>query len=316
MKCNVHRDAFRSAAVVLVFAALIVPSAHAQMHFGGPARVPQQAGPLSLQSGAVPHQQLMPALQMPLIGPAAIGTATTTNLFAQVAIGGGYTTIFTFLNTGLDAATGNLILTGDLGAPLNASFTSPGSPSAVNSSFPISVPSGGAQLITAGPVNASDPTSTGWARVESSGGSLGGVATFQLAGPTGALTTIVGVLSAATTNAATIPVDDDLTQVTQSRSTGYAIANTGTSAINVKIVLVNPDGTISQTINPGLLNPLLPGNHIARFVWQDVSPSFVFKGSMVLIETAAQPFSVVALVFNQNLFTAIPVIPGKAPGIQ
>jgi hypothetical protein len=36
---------------------------------------------------------------------------------------------------------------------------------------------------------------------------------------------------------------------------------------------------------------------------------------MVLIEQAGQQFSVVALVQNQGLFTAIPVIPAKAPNI-
>jgi hypothetical protein len=142
------------------------------------------------------------------------------------------------------------------------------------------------------------------------------VATFQLANSKGALTTLVGVLSDATSNAATIPIGDDLTLGAQSRSTGYAIANTGTTNINVKIVLVNPDGTVFQTINPAGLNPLPPGNHVARFVWQDVSTSFVFQGSAVLIETAAQPFSVVALVLNQGLYSAIPAIPGKASGIQ
>jgi len=246
----------------------------------------------------------------------ALVRAPTPNYFAQVAIGGGFTTIFTLLNTGAAAVTGNLILTGDQGTPLYATFSSPNGGGGLSSSFQFSVPSGGSQSVTADPTNPGDPTSMGWARVDTTGGSLGGVATFQLANSKGALTMLVGVLSDATTNAATVPIGDDLTLGAQSRSTGYAIANTGTTNINVKIVLVNPDGTVFQTIIPAGLNPLPPGNHIARFVWQDVSPSFVFQGSAVLIETAAQPFSVVALVFNQGLYSAIPVIPGKASGVQ
>jgi hypothetical protein len=257
----------------------------------------------------------MPQVDMTLVGPGPIGAATTTNLFAQVAIGGGYTTVFTFLNTGSAAVTGSLILTADDGTPLNATLASPGpGGGAVGSSAPINVPPGGTQFVTAGAVSPADPTKAGWARVESEGGSLGGVATFQfLSGTT--LTTIVGVLSADATSSATIPVDDDGTLGAQSRFTGYAVANTGNTDINIRITLVNPDGSLLQTISPATLNPLRPGAHTARFLWQDINPSFQFRGSMVLIEQAGQQFSVVALVQNQGLFTAIPVIPAKAPNI-
>ncbi len=303
----------RSAAPALAAFALLVPGAYAQVQMGSQVRITLEPRVTLAQAGGQVPLLTMPPLTLALIGPAQIGTATTTNLFPQVAFGGGFTTIFSFLNTGADTATGNLILTNSQGSPLTTSFSSPSGSSSVGASIPLSIPSGGSQLIFANPVNTGDPTVTGWARVESSGGSLGGVATFQFVSGSNTLTTIVGVLSATLANVATIPLNDDHTV---SRDTGYAIANDSSTAINIKIDLVNPDGTIAQTVSPPALNPLAPGAYFAGFLWQNISPTFKFQGSMVLIEQAGHPFAVLALVENGNLFTSIPVIPASAPNIR
>lgn len=314
MRLSIRARICRLIVVMLAIAALSVPAARAQVHFSGSARTALQPAPAALQPSAIPHPPSMPVLRFALQGPAAVGTATTTNLFAQFAFGGGYTTIFTFLNTGTDATAGNLILTSDTGAALNGNISSNGGANVVASSTPISVPSGGSQSITVTAINPNDPFSAGWARVESSGGNLGGVATFQFVN-LGVLTYVVGVLSTPTTSAATVPIDDDSAQ---GRVTGYAVANAGNTPITVKIVLVNPDGSVFQTINPQPLTQMAPGTHVARFVYQDATnpAAFVFKGSMVLIETTGQPFSVVALASNQGIFSALPVVAGKAAGIQ
>jgi hypothetical protein len=144
------------------------------------------------------------------------------------------------------------------------------------------------------------------------GGLLGGVATFQLASPGGALQTIAGVLSSRPVPVATIPVDDD---VPQNRFTGYAVANPGSSSITIKAQMVNADGTLGPRLND---ITLAPGEQLARFFFEDPNTSgsnMVFQGSVVLIGQGAA-FSVVALVQNQGLFTAIPVIPAKAPHIN
>ena len=297
----------------LIITALLAAPAYAQSAPGGALQMNLQAKPISFAALAA-TQQVPGQRNMALDGPGPIFAATTTNLFAQVAFGQGYTTVFSFLNTGATATTGNLILTDNNGHALNASFSSPGLPSAAGSSFALSVPSGGSQVVIADALSpATDPISVGWGRVESSGGTLGGVATFQFS-IGGVLSTIVGVLSATATNLATIPVDDDHSQ---NRDTGYAIANPGTTPMNIKIVLVHPDGTIHQTLFPPALNPLPPGGHVATFIWQDLNDQFLlFRGSMVMIEQASLPFSVVALVLNQGLFTAIPVLPAAAPGIR
>jgi hypothetical protein len=244
------------------------------------------------------------------------GDARGANLFAQVAVGGGYTTIFTLLNTGANTAAGNLTLKDDGGNPLSASLTSPGLPGLVASSFPVSVPSGGVQFITAGALSPSDGARTGWAQVQTSSGALGGVATFRFV-EGGTLTSVVGILSAAATATATIPVDDDRTLGVRSRITGYAVANPGSEGINVRLILVKPDGTVLRTLDPKALNPLDPGSHVARFLWEDLEdPNLQFKGSLVLIIQGGKTASIVALMLNQGLYTAIPVIPAKAPDIK
>ena len=155
-------------------------------------------------------------LRFDLTGPGPVGAATTTALFSHYAIGGTdaaggtYTTTFALLNTGSSALSGNLILTNSSGSAGSANLQSSDGSSALGASIGINIPVGGITFITATTTNPSAPNpSIGWARVESSGGTLGGVATFALSSG-GLLQTIAGVLSAEVTSVATIPVDDDV----------------------------------------------------------------------------------------------------------
>ena len=254
-----------------------------------------------------------PPVRMLLTDPGPIGLNTTTALFSQVAIGGGYQTVFTLLNTGGTDLTGVLILTAGNGSPMTATFTAPPAAPATGDSFSIGpIHSGGTQFITASPVNPSEATVTGWGRVESSGGTLGGVGTFAFS-QGGKLTTVAGVLAGTFLNVATIPLDNN---GAQNRFTGYAIANPSTANINVKIDVVDVNGHVVQTLNLPQLNPLGPRQQVARFLHQDVPSLLTFQGSMVLIAQTGEAFSVVALVLDQGLITAVPVIPSKAPGIN
>jgi hypothetical protein len=259
--------------------------------------------------------QTNPRIPIRIVDPGPIGVVTTSAIFAHVAVGGGYTTVFTLVNTGSDGAAGNLILTQTDGNPLDVTLAEPsaseeGTNRVFASSAPITIPPGGSQVIQA---TSSGPTVTGWARVESEGGSINGVGTFQLA-PGGTLSTIAGVLASPSVSVVTIPVNDD---AAQNRFTGYAVANPGSANVNIRIVLVNSNGTPSQTLNPAALNPLGPGRQFAGFLWQDLAnPNLQFRGSMVLISQGGAQFAVVALVQDRGLFTAIPVIPSKAPNIN
>lgn len=243
--------------------------------------------------------------------------ARGTSLFSHVAIGAGYTTIFAFLNTGSVPVDANLSLTDKTGAPLDASLSGPSiSPDISESGNRISastlgftVPPGGTRYLAATRAGGGDPK-TGWAKVEASGGLLGGVATFSFAPEGGSLQTVAGVLTSSTVSAATIPVDDD---VPQQRFTGFAVANPNSSPITIKVVTVNTNGSPAAILSNILLKP---GEQTATFLFQDPNASQKFKGSVVLIGQGSTTFSVVALVQNKSLFTAIPVIPSKAPNIN
>jgi hypothetical protein len=253
----------------------------------------------------------------PAGGGNPIASTTTSAIFAQVAIGGSdasggtYTTIFTLLNTGSDTLNGNLILTDQNGKPLNANLSSDQN-SVVGSSIPVSLKPGQTTFITARTPNPSDTTLyVGWGRVDCAGGALSGVATFELT-LSGALKTIVGVLSSSLVSVATIPIDDD---VSNSRSTGYAVANPGSSSITVSVREVSAD---TNTVTALTDIQLGPGQQKAAFFFEDpkASQNQKLKGSAVLIGRNGESFAIVAIVLNQNLLTAIPVVPAKAANIN
>ncbi len=254
------------------------------------------------------------------IDPGRVAAEVTTAYFPQIAVGEGYTTVFTFLNTGSSDLSGRLTLTDELGRPLNLTLTSASTFAAFSQSddrilanyTDVLMPPGGARFITASPASPNDLIKVGWAKFESTGGAFGGVAAYQLA-VSGKLQTAVGVLSSSTVEIATIPVDND---DAQERYTGYAIANPTGANVYIKVVLVNEDGTPLRTLSPARLNPVWPGYQVARFLHQDAPEQMTFRGSMVLIASPGQRFSIVALVQNKGLFTAIPVIPAKAPTIN
>jgi hypothetical protein len=202
---------------------------------------------------------------------------------------------------------GNLILTGQDGSPLSANLSSSDGAAAAGSSIALSIGPGEATFVTATALIGDDPTKVGWARVESSGGKLGGVATFQYA-PSGPLLTIAGVLSSTLVSSATIPVSDD---VQLGRVTGYAVANPGSSPIRIKVMEVSGDGACVTTLDP---IDLAPGRQIAQFFYQDPLAKPQLQGSAVLVSEAGAAFAVVALVVAQGasrpLFAAIPVAEG------
>jgi len=223
--------------------------------------------------------------------------------FPQVAVGGGWSTSFMLTNTGSTTTSGNLVMTDQQGNPWTVS-TSLGT----GSSFPVSISPGGTMFLTVNPVNANDPGKSGYATVETTGGSPSGVATYQLVSG-GNLQTATGVLSSQPTQFATIPVNDNHSE---NLYTAYAIANPTNETVTVKLALVDPNGNI---VNDTVVITLDPGQQSAIYLYQQLNLPATFQGSMVLRAQGGGTFVIVALVQNQQLFTAIPVIPNKAPDI-
>ncbi len=289
----------RSWIPALIFASLSSPA----QNIISPGLNPSQTGSATtpLPARGAPWRSLAPAAAEP------------SSLFPHVVVGGGYSTVFSFLNTGSATLSGTLILTAADGTPMKvnlsgsgAGFDSPnelGANFSAGSTMPITVPPGGASFITASATSPEAPAQTGWARVESYGGFLGGVATFRKADASGSMLTSAGVLSAAAVEAATIPVDDDRSR---NRYTGFAIANPCSESIFITGTLIEGDLEGS----PGRFTISLgPGQQAASYFFQNAPLPEVFKGSAVLTAQGGKRFSVVALVQNSSHYSALPAIP-------
>lgn len=258
-----------------------------------------------------------PALQRTLWSPGPLGAVRPGALFAHFVVGSRSRTLFAFLNTGSTLLSGTLILTAADGSPMRVRLSSGASnPDSVGTSsssyevasvFPMDIPPGGTRYLLASAVNPDDPDHTGWARVESYGGVLGGVATFQQLDARGRISASAGVISSEVVRAVTIPVRDDQRQ---NRYTGYAVANPGSDSISIKgeVFAGNPDTPVGSFVLP-----LGPGQQCAKFLFQSVTLPGEFEGSIVLTEERGKDFVAVALVQDSGLYTAIPVIATLPP---
>src|SRR5262245_31226628 len=247
------------------------------------------------------------AVQADLTDPGPIGAETSTSLyFGQVALGAGWNTIFSIVNTGPTTVNGTLSLTGTTGLPINANIDG-----TVTAAQAVSVPAGGTRTLIANPVSPSDPLRTGWARYENIGGNASGVATFQLT-TAGILSTAAGVLSSQLVTAATIPVYNDLAA---GRFVGFAVANPNQTTMMLRLTTVNENGTIADpATTPAQLN-LQPGGQVSIFLHEIITTRTTFRGSMVISTAGSQGFAIVALVQNGPLVTAVPVVNEKAPSV-
>jgi sugar lactone lactonase YvrE len=224
--------------------------------------------------------------------------------FPQVAIGGGWSTTFALANTGSTTASGNLILTDNQGNPLTVNSSSLG----IGSTFPVSIPEGGTMFLSVYPVSVNDAAKIGWAKVVTANGTVNGVATYQSVSQT-VVQTATGVLASQSTQYATIPIDEN---VSQNRKAAYAIANQTNGIVTIRAALVDLNGIV---VDDSVTITLNPGQQIAKYFDQDYPARQAFQGSLVLRGQAGGTFIAVSLLQNQQFFTAIPVIPNKAINI-
>jgi len=234
-----------------------------------------------------------------------------STFFPQVAVGGGFTTLFTITNIGAADVTGTLTLTDPQGSPLTvvASLTDATGTTQrlAGSFFNFTVPTGGTIFVLTSGWSGGSPTTVGWAQLQSKGGSLAAVATYEYA--TGGKTvTAVGVLQAEPLQSATIPVDND---DSQGKQVVYAIANPSDQLVSIKLALVGQDGTV---VSDTVAITLGPHQQVARYLWQDLAVTR-FKGSLVLRGPGGQSFFVTPLLEKQGTYTLIPLISGKARGV-
>jgi IPT/TIG domain len=238
--------------------------------------------------------------------------------FPQVVTGGGYSTVIAFNNLGSSPATGNLILTDSLGSPfvvsLNetpVSFQPSEEPLNIDgSSFGVTVPAAGARVFLATSLTPNQ-TRTGWARFESTSAGVAGLSTFLLSeGLT--LRSVAGVFASQPVEFATIGLDNSLSQ---GRFTGFSIANPTNENINIRLVVLNADGNITDTLSPPELNPLGPQRQVSKFLHEYLPARATFRGSMVLVAQSGRRFVATALIQFQGLLTATPVTPDKPAAV-
>ena len=226
-------------------------------------------------------------------------------------MGGGYTTVFAFGNSGSETLSGMLALMDQQGNPLVATGTidNPGIPTVrlTGALFTISIPPGGVGFVTAESAGVQDPVKAGWALVDYAGGSLYSVATLQQSW-SGVMLNAIGVLPSQPLPHATIPVDFS---VSEARRVGYALANPGQTTISITLSLVGQRGIVT---NDGLVITLGPGQQIARYLDQDLGRTY-FKGSVVLRGKDGATFVGLALMEHQGRLSVIPVVPLPVPNI-
>jgi hypothetical protein len=219
------------------------------------------------------------------------------SFFPEITVGGGWTTTFALASTGAETTNGNLILNDQAGDPLTVDSSEMGA----GSSFPNSIPSGGAMFLNVDLLNPADPSKHGWARTEILEGTVGGVATYQFESE-GVVTALAGVLPSQPMQYATVPINTDV-------ETAFAIANPTSQNITVALCLVDTSGNV---IDDTVTIPLAAGEQIARYFSQYLT---LEDGTVVLKALSGGSFVAVALIQDQALFTVVPVIPGKAPHI-
>ena len=245
--------------------------------------------------------------------PQCSGTCEATNtFFPQIAVGGGYSTLFAVANTGAAASSGNLSLKDQQGSPMSVSAALIDSsgvarPASSGSTFALTIPPGGTIFLSAAGLSADAPVKSGWGQLESTSGSFSAVATYEyVVGTT--TESMVSVIPSQPLQYATIVVDNDSRQ---GKQVAYAIANPSGQEIVVKLALIAQGGTV---VDDTVSVPLGPGHQIARYVWQDLARRD-FKGSLVLRGQNGATFVAVALADEQGFLTVVPVISGKAPNL-
>jgi len=230
-----------------------------------------------------------------------------TTYFPQIAVGNGWSTLFTFVNTGLLEVSGNLITRDPQGNPLRISgelTDSSGTtrPAQVASSFSFVIPPGGTIFLFA--TAPDDSMKIGWAQLDSFGSSINAMVTYERT-VSANTDSIVSVAQSQPIQLAAIPVDIDNSS---GKQLAYAIANPNSRAISINLALIAQDGTV---LDGSVSIKLGPGEQIARNLSQDLAfPNLLseFRGSLVFRSQDGQKFVMFALLGKRGQFSAIPLI--------
>jgi hypothetical protein len=227
-----------------------------------------------------------------LLSLTPVSVFANTIYFPEVVYGGGYTTNFTIINTGTALVSSQLIIYSQQGTQLG--------------SIPVLVTGAGSTRYS---LSDSGPLKIGWGVIAAGTANLQGVASFDQRNDSGGLVTSSGMLGLDAGNSFLVPVE--------SSSTGVAIANANTSAVNVRLRLLGENGSQVATRDDPRLNPFGSRRQIADFIGA-IFPEFSgtnFRGALVIETSGNAPsnsLAVTGLTLKEGLFSAVPVLPVSA----
>ncbi len=222
--------------------------------------------------------------------------------FPHVVAGDGWSTAFSFTNTGLTEASGTLNFRDSQGNPLPIAgqfnyASAIAHPMSVASSYSFIIPPGESIYLSARPVDESGGKKIGWAQLDSLG-SIAGMVTYEhvvdektdcfFSAPQSSLLQV-----------AAIPVDMD---ADSGKRMVYSIVNPGTQNISVEMLLISQE---SVAVGDPILVKLGPGEQISKYLSPDQEH---FRGLLVLHEQKGQSFLAFGMLEKQGLPTAIPLI--------
>ena len=246
-----------------------------------------------------------------------IELARSSAYFPQIAVGGGWSSLFTFVNTGSTEESGSLIIRDPQGNPLILSVelidgSGTTHPAQTSSSFAFAVPSGGSVMLSATSsiqsISSGNALKTGWAQLTSTEGSLSGMVTYEYANGS-STECIVSVPESEPMQIVTIPIYMDRGS---GRLPAYAIANPGSQATSLNLILKAQDGTV---VDDSVVFNLGPGEQTARYLLQDTALN-EFKGTLLLRAQEGRSFVAFAVLDRQGLLTAIPLVPANQVLLQ
>ena len=215
--------------------------------------------------------------------------------FPQIAAGGGYITVVTLMHVDMRSpapAIGRLKFYNPDGSARSVTTAEFGQ----GGDFSITVPSQGTRVVT---ITAPGDVAVGTAVFEIAGVSVGGVARYTFAGAS------VGVINAKATQIGYVPLT-----TRAGFSNGIAVQNPLATPVNVRLRLLNPNGTVDQTSSPSGLNPLPPFGQFAKFVGAEMGFNNPVQANSTL-EIAVQgagSVTVLPLVLGNNYYSTASVI--------
>src|SRR5262245_60479059 len=226
-----------------------------------------------------------------LLSLTPVSAFANTIYFPEVVYGRGYTTNFTIINTGTALVSSQLIIYSQQGTQLG--------------SIPILVTGAGSTRYS---LSDSGPLKIGWGVIAAGTATVQGVASFDQRNDSGSIITSSGMLGLDAGNSFLVPVE--------SSSTGVAIANTNTSAVNVRLRLLGENGSELASRDDPRLNPLESRRQIVDSIGA-IFPEFsgtAFRGTLV-VETSnalSNSLAVTGFTLKEGLFSAVPVVPVSA----